>query len=320
VIAGPTARPCAVHLVRHGNPPASFERFIESYRRCDAGVDHRLVLLCKGFPDETALAPILERLDGLRTERLMVPDDGFDLTAYRRAAACLAGSVACYLNSNSVLVADGWLGALVGALGDSIGIAGATGSWNSGNASARYELRLPGVYGEVFPDRAWYRAQVARMGAEGAADPDSGPLSRPPLRYVRTAYRLARAMAVFPPFPATHIRTNAFAVRSETMLRLRFPSLRSKARAWRLESGRGSITDQLAASGLGVVVVGRDGRSYAPTEWAESETFWQAEQRNLLVADNQTERYRLGDLDRRTMLAGLAWGTQARPAPPPGSS
>jgi hypothetical protein len=295
---------------------ASFERFLESYRAHDAGLEHRFVLLCKGFATKDQLAPILERLDGLHAERIEVADDGFDLTAYRRAAAQLDGAVACYLNSNSVVLAPGWLERLVRALTPAVGMVGATGSWNSAHSSALYVFRVPGAYTRVFPDRAWHRTQSRRLHGGSGEGGDSSLWSQPPLRYLRTAAILGCHLVLFRPFPAFHVRTNAFVIRSDTMLRLRFPVLRTKMRAWRLESGRGAITEQVRGMGLETLVAGRDGLNYRPAEWAASDTLWQGEQGNLLVADNQTERYRLADLEMRTLLSKVAWGLEARPATP----
>ena len=313
--------PCVVHLVRHGTPLGSLERFLASYRGHDAGMDHRLVLLCKGFPGDDQLRPVLERLDGLRVERLDVPDGGYDLTAYKYAAECLEATVVCFLNSYSTILADDWLAKLDGALTPGVGIAGATGSWNSVHSSALYLLRLPGAYRGVFPDRTWHRTQSRLLSDDGSDESASasalaGAMARPPLRYLRTSYSLGRWLALFRPFPASHVRTNAFVIRTETMRRLRFWPLRNKMRAWQLESGRGSITEQVVSGGLEAVIVGRDGRCYGPSEWADSDIFWQADQAELLVADNQTERYRLGDRDLRILLSKVAWGSKARPSPP----
>ncbi len=305
-----------VHLVRRGNPLASLDRFLDSYRAHDAGRDHRLVLLCKGFEGPDQLAPVLERLDGLRAQRIDVPDDGYDLTAYRRAAERLGGGVECYLNSHSVLRSAGWLEALVGSLSPGVGIVGATGSWFSAHSHARQLLGIPGAHGTPVSDRGSYRAQSGRLTDGGAAANPPDARSRPPLRQLRTAAVLGGHLVWFAPFPARHVRTNAFVIRADTMTRLRFPALRTKMRAWRLESGRGSITEQVEAMGLDALVAGRDGRAYRPSEWPESDTFWQADQGNLLVADNQTERYRVADLELRTFLSRAAWGSQARPAAP----
>jgi hypothetical protein len=228
--------PSVVHLLRRGTPIAALERFLDSYRRHEAGVDHRLVLLCKGFASADELAPALERLDGLRAERIEVPDDGYDLTAYRRAAERLEGSVACYLNSHSVLLCPGWLDLMLSALTPEVGIVGASGSWNSGQSNARYVLGIPSAYRSVFPGRGWYLAQSRRLIEEELSQSGArvGAFSRPPLRYPRSAYAIARSLALFRAFPASHIRTNAFLIRNETMAQLRFRPLRNKTRAWQL--------------------------------------------------------------------------------------
>lgn len=305
-----------VHLVRRGEPLSALERFLESYRRHDAGIAHRLVLLCKGFTSPAELAAVLERLGGIPAEHLEVPDDGYDLTAYRRAAERFDGAVACFLNSYSVVLCAGWLERLRAGLTSTVGIVGATGSWYSAQSNARRLLGIPGAYSELIPDRAWYRAQSARLGEQAAGEGVAGPSTRPTLRRLQMAYTMVGHLVLFGPFPARHIRTNAFAVRSDTFSRLDFPTVRTKLRARQLESGRGSITEQLGAMGLETLVAGRDGSLYRPSEWAGSDTFWQAGQDNLLVADNQTERYRRADLEVRTLLSTAAWGALARPAPP----
>jgi hypothetical protein len=129
-------------------------------------------------------------------------------------------------------------------------------------------------------------------------------------RHSTTAY----AQIAFRPFPAPHIRTNAFLIRSDVMSRLKIWPIRWKPQAWRLESGRGGITSQIDRMGLRAVVVGRDGIAYEQDDWYKGAIFWQGEQQNLLVADNQTDAYRYGDADRRILLSRLAWGGLARPA------
>ncbi len=57
------------------------------------------------------------------------------------------------------------------------------------------------------------------------------------------------------------------------------------------------------------VVVGVDGRVFEPESWGESGTVRNEDQKNLMVADNQTRRYAEAALATRTMLAKLAWNT-----------
>ena len=293
-------------------------RFADSYREHSAGLDHTLVVLLNGFePGSGAVDRVRGALEGCEHETLLLDEPLRDLAAYRVAAEQLTPGHCCFLNSYSTVLADDWLAKLDGALTPGVGIAGATGSWNSARSNALHLLGLPGAYRGVFADRAWYRTQSRRVADDGSGTSAlAGAMARPPLRYLRTSYSLARSLALFRPFPASHVRTNAFVIRTETMRRLRFWPLRNKMRAWQLESGRGSITEQVVSGGLEAVIVGRDGRCYGPSEWADSDIFWQADQAELLVADNQTERYRLGDRDLRILLSKMAWGSKARPSPP----
>jgi hypothetical protein len=115
----------------------------------------------------------------------------------------------------------------------------------------------------------------------------------------------------YPPFPNPHLRTNAFAIRRETMLDLRWPAVTTKGGALALESGRRSITRQLWAGGLRTLVVGRDGAAYDVDRWHASATFRSGGQDNLLVADNRTQQFASADPVFRRRLAELAWGPQA---------
>jgi hypothetical protein len=112
----------------------------------------------------------------------------------------------------------------------------------------------------------------------------------------------------FAPFPNPHLRSNAFILDRELMLGLRWEVSRSKTTAWTLESGRGSISNQIWELGMKVLVVGRDGVAYPPERWRESATFRSGDQRNLLIADNRTEQYEVADPRFKRRLEQMAWG------------
>lgn len=112
----------------------------------------------------------------------------------------------------------------------------------------------------------------------------------------------------FPPFPNPHMRSNAFMIERDLLLTLDWPAIDSKPSAWALESGRRSLTRQLADRGLSAHVVGRDGHSYPPDDWPRSATFRSGEQRNLLVADNRTDQYEQAGQTMKGRLREMAWG------------
>ena len=86
--------------------------------------------------------------------------------------------------------------------------------------------------------------------------------------------------------------------------------LQTKLDTYRAESGVDSLSARVERSGRRLLVVDRDGRAYGCSDWPESQTFWQAEQERLLIADNQTMNYLRSDLEQQTVLSRFAWGTR----------
>ncbi|MGB2953028.1 MAG: hypothetical protein WBB74_06520 [Gaiellaceae bacterium] len=118
---------CVVHLVWAplGNGP--LERFVDSYRAHEAGIDHSLLVVFNGFSDER---PPLETLEGLVFEPLHLTEPMIDLAAYGTAAESVQATHLCFLNSYSELLADGWLEKLCRHLSTpGVGLVGATGSY-----------------------------------------------------------------------------------------------------------------------------------------------------------------------------------------------
>jgi hypothetical protein len=299
------ARTAIVHLVRHANGPTPFEAFMASYARVDAGVEHDLVLLLKGFPDRAAAVPYMERAGG-GVGHVTVPDAGFDLGAYVVAARTLPHARLCFLNSFSEIVAPGWLGRLDRALDEpGVGAAGATGSWASFLSYSRWQVGLRDPYGRAFAERGAVRRTMHDISA--AHYPGDAR------HWAMSLTHFVRDVASMPAFPAAHLRTNAFLIRRDEFCGLRWGSLASKRAVYRMESGRRGLTRQLHARGRRTVVVDRHGAVRDWPQWPEAAVFWQERQQDLLVADNQTRVYADGAPEWRRVLSGYAWGDRARP-------
>jgi hypothetical protein len=312
--AGREAELCVVHLVRKANDEGAFRRFLDSYREHDAGVSHDLVLLFKGFTGDEDVEPYRRLAADVSSRSVSVADQGYDLGAYLAAAHELEYPALCFVNSFSVIQADGWLEPLATALAEpGVGLVGATGSWGSQLTYIRYDLGLGGLYAGLLGDRKRTRERLRSL-ATGNDEP--GTLRRA-IRKFDTAQEILRRCASFEPFPAHHVRTNAFLVERDVIVQVQGGRQRDKLDAFRLESGRRSLTRQIERMGFRAVVVGRDARAYERDEWPSSHTFWQGSQENLLVADNQTKAYRNADAELRTILARFAWGSAADPAEAP---
>jgi hypothetical protein len=316
-----------VHLVWGPLGIAPLRRFLASYSEHPAGVEHELVLALNHV--DTAQRRELEReLDGVDCTLLALPAPVQDLAAYFDAAARLEHEQLCFLNSYAELLAPAWLRKLTLALErPDAGLAGATGSWASPSSATLNALFLPNAYRPLILPRRIARVVVQEMERDLARerDPDA-EAARAPVRprlveriapALRALPAMAEQLACFARFPNEHLRTNAFMASRETLLALEHPAIDTKMRAYRLESGRSSITRQVQRLGLRALVVDRDGVAYSERDWPASVTLWQGAQQGLLVADNQTRLYGSGDADRRRLLATFAWGPQAAPEGPP---
>lgn len=269
---------CVVHLVRKKNGTEPFRIFLESYLNNQAGIEHTLLIIYKGFNGKSDVAAYENLLAGIPHTFLFLSDIGFDLRPYFIAAYKSESKYLCYLNSFSVILGDNWLLKLYTQIKKpDVGLVGATGSWGS---------ICPGPYTKKNNIPLWKK------------------LLRP------LAWRLARIYfsRYFHNFPNAHIRTNGFMVARDNMIKIRSRHLLFKMDAYFLESGKKSITRQIQGLRLSAIVVGKDGIAYDINDWQESDTFWTRTQLNLLIADNQTKRFDAADSETRSFLENFAWG------------
>ena len=331
-----SAEICVAHLVWRPLGLEPFKRFAASFLRHRAGVACELLLILNGFDersyDERGFA---EALGNVPFRTLLLPGRRQDIPAYFEAARAIESEYVCFLNSHSEILCDDWLAKMHRHVRrEGVGVVGATGSWASHHSINLFHEGEPSAYDELF------RGLQERKKRElfGMSEELKDALARKP-QPLRLLYNLYYRGAVFPfyfavnsvrhpaerrrlrasfdPFPSPHLRTNAFMLRARLMRELTLGRVRSKTEAYMFEGGKESLTSQVLSRGLKALVVGRDGEAYEPEEWHRSETLWQGEQRNLLVADNQTRDYAGGSTRQRTFLSRFAWGDKAAPSPAP---
>ncbi len=284
---------CVAHLVRACNGPEPFRRFLASYLQHAAGVPHRLLLIFKGFRGPGTLLEYDRLLGGVPHDRMEVRDSGYDVWPYVLAARKTRFDWYCFLNSFSVILDDEWLAKLAHHVrGDAPDLVGATGSWIS-HLTEALDNPDPVRHLPLLGRKIKLPRVAARIAGHGL------------LRY------LARH---FDAFPNHHVRTNCFLVRRDLLLESAPCLMFTKLDAYKFESARSGLSSRCKRSDGRLLVVGRDGNAYAEHEWATSNTFWQGDQENLLVADNQTMRYQAADLSTRAALSRIAWAGNAHPA------
>lgn len=140
--SGPVEPICVIYLIWAPAGRGALERFVASYREHDAGIPHRLLAVFKDFRDESEVEDRRASLDGLAHDETVAEPGLLDLGAYRAVAETVGEPRVCMLNTQSVVLADGWLAALAGELTrPETGLVGATGSWESHLSAAPRPLR-----------------------------------------------------------------------------------------------------------------------------------------------------------------------------------
>jgi len=273
---------CVVHLVRACNGVEPLRRFLDSYVRYPAGLPHELLFILKGFRRGVVPPEIAMLLNQVQHRSIAVADRGFDIEPYRAAALQLRQQYVCFFNSFSEILADGWLEKLYRhASAPGVGIAGATGSWES----------LRSTYENSCRERQ----------------------TMLPHKWVLRGMELRRLRDAFPPFPNPHLRTNAFCIRRDLFLEaVGNLKIRDKMAAHRFESGRDGLNGRIVSKGLSLLVVGRDGTGFTVEQWPKSLTFRFGNQENLLVADNRTRHYEMSGESEKPLLSSHAWGMFAQ--------
>ena len=259
-----------IHLARGKNGSGPLKHFLDSYHAYPAGADHALYVAFKGYEPVSLAQDEAQAAEAGAAPLLLSRDDLLDIGAYREAASLTEARYLVFLNSYTAIAADDWLGKLRDAIArDGVGLAGATGSWESQATNAFHimqELRRP--------------RDLARW-----------------------LYKLCYS----PRFPNPHIRTNGFIVRRDLFLSLSIPRTSHKQTAYGFESGRHSMTRQVTARGLKTLVVGRDG-VYGVDCWHGSQTYCAGRQSNLMLEDNRTRAYSAASAAEKGEMRFRVWG------------
>ena len=267
---------------------------MSSYEEHSAGIDHSLVAVFKGFPDGKIPSDYRERLGPHGAQILALDDTGFDIGSYWAAARVLSYESFCFLNSFSVIRDGDWLTKLVKHHGPSVGVVGASGSWQS-HFTPSWQLVPKGL-------------RVLGLSPKVEQDaPVPSPSEAPQTRF-GLLKRYLQVGLWFPTFPNPHIRTNAFLMRRDLVMDVKVLPIANKDDALRFESGRNGLTRQVVSRGLEILVAGRDGMAYPPERWPESHTFRSGKQANLLVSDNRTEEWAELPSAQQEELSAKAWG------------
>ena len=125
-------RIAVIYLARQAEGIAPLQKFVDSYVRNPAGIEHQLVVVYKGFDRVNELNAAKSVFVSLPHFGFEISDEGFDVNAYLEAARSLDQDYVCCINTFTEIACAGWLLMLYQyAASPRVGIAGAMGSYES---------------------------------------------------------------------------------------------------------------------------------------------------------------------------------------------
>jgi glycosyltransferase involved in cell wall biosynthesis len=319
-----------------------FETFARSLREHPAGLDHDLIIICKGSNRRTELSVVSAIFKGIAHQVTMVDDEiGQDIQSYQAAAARFPHTYACFINTFTEIRSDGWLKKLFDALSlPRVGMVGATASFES--LSNSYELlhtaqwlaRMPLAYdGEMYRSFKWilgspYPTALTLRSRYRRFRRFAGDMlyNRPPVREKLPDYpsEWARVSArgapfhfavEYPNFPNPHIRSNVFMLRREDMVNMPMAEGDQKLAGCNFESGADGLSARIRKRGQRLLLAGANGNAYDIPEWMNSGCFRSKDQGNLLAIDNQTKAFDLFSQPEQEVNRTMAWGAYLEGAP-----
>jgi len=325
-----------IYLARAENSDYTrFNNFFESYKKHSAGLQHELIILHKGIKKNDAGDEHIQKILGNRRYySIYIPDTGYDIQAYLRAAKSLPYRFLCFFNTYSTILTDSWLEKLAQPLFENyrVAITGATASYESIHTS--YSLYTKAIWmcslnkipfnqeiSEEFKEQLlihgenWLKGNV-RLSAKEQTDALSRFLTSDESKeefesHWRNVTKKGAGLYEidqFKPFPNPHLRSNAFLINRAVLNSLQFRLADTKMACVKFESGLTGLPTKLAHLGFETRLIGANGRSYEVEEWPESSTFRLGNQENLLVSDNQTENYKNARNRLKNHLTSLTWG------------
>lgn len=302
-----------IYLARHAEGPEPMRRFLESYQRYPAGIDHDLIIVFKGFP---RWPPSFGRMfRGIRHRAITMADEGFDIGAYRLASEKIPHRLICCFNTFTEIESDNWLAKLHAALAEpSIGIAGGTASYESFRESVTAISKAVwfAIHGTPFDaEVAELWGHEIKKHAPNPSSPIYGADAATIEREFERAWKQTNpAVLAMPGYPNPNIRSNGFMMARKDFLDFTPKIITTKEQTYGIESGHNSLTARIVSRGQRAVVVGANGLIYDQQDWPNSDTFRRNRQHNKLFSDNQTRDYDKMSPARKRLMEQWSWGDQ----------
>lgn len=249
-----------------------FKNFIKNYNSFKIGQEHSLMICCK-LLDEVKKNSIINLLkdSNIKFELFYDPslNNDFDFGSYYRVAQIHSNSLIFYLNASSKPITDNWLRILSNEYEEN-SLLGTTASFESHSSN----IKLKKNY-KIFS----------------------------------FIYKRLMNLIFFKPFPNPHIRTTGFLIKGSEYLKfMKNRLIRSKIDAWKIESGKHSLTNYFKKLNYNIYIINSDGNKFLEKDWKLSKTYNYSDQNKSIISDKHIRKYHNLNPDEKLKFQNNTWG------------
>jgi len=265
-----TINPVVCYLFTKFDNIESLINFKNNYIRFKSGCSHHLVI-CFKLLDKNTIHVLKEKLKDITYEEFIDPKkiNDFDFGSYKRVAEKYPKNQILFLNSHSYPVCDGWLSKLINYSNDQTFI-----GTSASNESILDSIKLKKKY-----------------------------------KILSYIFRKIYYKINFKNFPNPHIRTSSFLLNGKNLLDyMSDKNIFSKNDAWKIESGKNSLSNYFRDKNFDIYVINSDGDRFPQKDWKLSETYNYFNKSKSIISDKHTRKYDALDIEGKLVSRIKVWG------------
>ena len=245
--------------------------FLKNYKKFESGYPHELLICFKLFDNEKLNNFRKLLSDVVYTEFIDIfPNNDFDLGSYYRVASNYKSRNIFFLGSYSYPICENWLKIIMKNYENNSILA----------TSASYESLLTSIRLKKF------------------------------YKFISYLIKLFSYKKFFYPFPNPHIRTTGFLIKGSDYFKfMNNKSIKSKIDAWKIESGKNSLTNYFKKLNYKIYVINSDGAKFSEKNWKESKTYNYLSQNKCIISDKHTRKYHDLENLQKFIYQSNTWGS-----------
>ena len=247
-------------------------KFIDNYNSFSSGYNHKLVI-CFKLLDDDKFNYVKDFLVEKKVKFELFNDtnknNDFDFGSYSRIADKYKDYLIFFLNASSRPVINNWLKLIVNNYKSNT-IIGTTASYESHTSNIKI--------------KKFYKI-----------------ISFISKKVINSIY--------FNLFPNPHLRTTGFLIYAKDYLRFyKNKSCKNKFDAWKIESGKSSLTNFFLNLNFNILLINSEGKSFELIDWHSSNTYCFKETSKILISDKHTRKYENMSSKEKKNIIKVVWG------------